>query len=60
LKLHDYDLAATSLLWMPLMEPLDPPTTKASLTDAINALNLSGRTVEAARLETELKLWSQP
>lgn len=54
LLIHDYDNAATSLLWMPLLEPLDPPTTAASLADAISALDLSGRTAEAARLRVEL------
>ncbi len=54
LATHDYDNAATSLLWVPFLEPLDPPTTAASLTDAITALNLAGRTAEAARLRIEL------
>jgi tetratricopeptide (TPR) repeat protein len=47
LLLNDYDRAVTSLLWMPVLEPLDPETTKASLTDAITALELSGRKQEA-------------
>ncbi len=50
LRIHDYDNAATHLLWMPLVEPLDPATTSASLAAAITALELSGRTEEAARL----------
>ena len=54
LQIHDYDNAATSLLWMPLLEPLDPPTTAASLADAITALEMSGRTMEAARLRIEI------
>lgn len=54
MSVHDYDNAATSLLWMPLMEPLDPPTTAASLADAITALEMSGRTMEATRLRTEI------
>jgi hypothetical protein len=53
LAVHDYDNAATSLLWMPLLEPLDPPTTEASLQQAITALELSGRSAEAARLRAE-------
>ena len=53
LLLHDYDNAAASLLWMPLLEPLDPPTTTASLTDAMTALERSGRTAEAARLRQD-------
>jgi len=53
LRIHDYDNAATHLLWMPLVEPLDPATTSASLADAITALELSGRTEEAARLRRE-------
>ena len=56
LATHDYDNAATSLLWMPLLEPLDPPTTKASLHDAIKALELSGRDSEAERLRQEYRL----
>ena len=54
MAVHDYDNAATSLLWMPLLEPLDPPTTAASLADAITALEMSGRTMEAARLRAEI------
>lgn len=53
LATHDYDNAATSLLWMPLLEPLDPPTTNASLQDAIAALELSGRQSEADKLRRE-------
>ena len=53
LATHDYDNAATSLLWMPLLEPLDPPTTKASLQDAIKALELSGRQSDADKLRGE-------
>lgn len=60
LATHDYDNAATSLLWMPLLEPLDPPTTAASLTDAISALELSGRMPEASRLRLELSQWQSP
>lgn len=56
LATHDYDNAATSLLWMPLLEPLDPPTTNASLEDAITALELSGRDSEAERLRQEYRL----
>jgi hypothetical protein len=53
LATHDYDNAATSLLWMPLLEPLDPPTTNASLQEAITALELSGRQSEADKLRRE-------
>lgn len=53
LATHDYDNAATSLLWMPLLEPLDPPTTNASLEDAITALEMSGRQSEADKLRRE-------
>lgn len=53
LATHDYDNATTSLLWMPLLEPLDPPTTNASLQDAITALELSGRQSEADKLRRE-------
>lgn len=59
MAVHDYDNAATSLLWMPLMEPLDPPTTAASLAEAITALEMSGRSMEATRLRTEV-LTMQP
>ena len=52
---HDYDRAATSLLWMPLLEPLDPATTAASLGDAVEALQLAGRTAEAAQFRIELE-----
>jgi tetratricopeptide (TPR) repeat protein len=53
LLMHDYDNAATSLLWMPLLEPLDPWTTAASLNDAVSALQLAGRTIEAESLRQE-------
>lgn len=56
LAVHDYDNAATSLLWMPLLEPLDPPSTNSSLLDAIKALELSGREAEAERLRREYRL----
>jgi hypothetical protein len=56
LATHDYDNAATSLLWMPLLEPLDPPTTNASLQDAITALESSGRQSEADKLRREYQL----
>ena len=32
LAIHDYDNASISLLWMPLVAPLDPPTTTACTT----------------------------
>ncbi len=60
LAIHDYDNAATSLLWMPLLEPLDPATTASSLTDAIMALDLSGRTAEAAQLRIEFLQTPRP
>lgn len=50
---HDYDNAATSLLWMPLLEPLDPATTRASISDAIFSLESSGRTLDAEKLRAE-------
>lgn len=50
LLLNEYDLAATSLLWMPLLEPLDAETTRASLIEAISALELAGRKPEADAL----------
>ena len=53
LAVHDYDNASTSLLWMPLVAPLDPPTTAACRDEAIGALKLSGRTAEAAQLQNE-------
>ena len=56
---HDYDKAATSLLWMPLLEPLDPATTAASLSDAVTALQLAGRTAEAAQFRIELEALSK-
>jgi hypothetical protein len=59
LLMHDYDNAATSLLWMPLLEPLDPWTTAASLNDAIAALQLAGRTTEAESLRQESLAESQ-
>ncbi len=52
---HDYDKASTSLLWMPLLEPLDPATTAASLNEAVTALQLAGRTAEAAQFRIELE-----
>ena len=53
LAIHDYDNASTSLLWMPLVAPLDPPTTTACKIEAIAALKLSGRIAEAAQLQNE-------
>lgn len=53
LAVHDYDNASTSLLWMPLVAPLDPPTTMACRNEAIIALKLSGRIAEAAQLQNE-------
>ena len=53
LTVHDYDNASTSLLWMPLVAPLDPPTTIACKNEAIGALKLSGRIAEAAQLQNE-------
>ena len=53
LAVHDYDNASTSLLWMPLVAPLDPPTTMACRDEAIGALKLSGRIAEAAQLRSE-------
>jgi len=53
LAAHDYDNACTSLLWMPLVAPLDPPTTKACTLEAITALEQSGRIAEAAQLSLE-------
>jgi len=54
LAVHDYDNASTSLLWMPLVAPLDPPTTLACTNEAIGALKKSGRIAEAAQLQREL------
>jgi hypothetical protein len=51
LALHDYDNASTSLLWMPLVAPLDPPTTTACTKEAITALKQSGRVAEAEQLQ---------
>ncbi|MCA9008796.1 MAG: hypothetical protein KDB01_03570 [Planctomycetaceae bacterium] len=51
LAAHDYDNASTSLLWMPLVAPLDPPTTAACTKEAIIALKQSGRIEEAAQLQ---------
>ncbi len=53
LAVHDYDNASTSLLWMPLVAPLDPPTTMACRNEAIGALKLSGRIAEAAQLQSQ-------
>ncbi len=54
LAVHDYDNASTSLLWMPLVAPLDPPTTLACTNEAIGALKKSGRIAEAIQLQREL------
>lgn len=54
LAIHDYDNASISLLWMPLVAPLDPPTTTACTKEAITALKESGRVAEAAQLQREL------
>ena len=53
LAIHDYDNASNSLLWMPLVAPLDPPTTVACTNEAIGALKKSGRIAEAAQLQLE-------
>jgi len=50
LAVHDYDNASTSLLWMLLVAPLDPPTTTACTKEAISALTQSGRVAEAEQL----------
>jgi hypothetical protein len=54
LAVHDYDNASTSLLWMPLVAPLDPPTTTACTNEAITALKQSGRVAEAEQLQRDL------
>ncbi len=54
LAVHDYDNASTSLLWMPLVAPLDPPTTTACTREAITALRQSGRVREAEQLQRDL------
>ena len=54
LAVHDYDNASTSLLWMPLVAPLDPPTTVACTKEAITALKHSGRVAEAEQLQRGL------
>ncbi len=54
LAVHDYDNASTSLLWMPLVAPLDPPTTVACTKEAITALKQSGRVAEAEQLQRDL------
>lgn len=53
--IYDDDLAAISLLWMPLMEPLDPWTTQSSLKEALEALESSGRHQEADVLRREFQ-----
>ena len=55
MQLHENDRAIVSLLWMPLMEPWDPPTTAASLTDALTLFDQSGRSAEGQRLIPELE-----
>lgn len=55
MQLHENDRAIVSLLWMPLMEPWDPPTTAASLTDALTLFDQSGRSIEGQRLLPELE-----
>jgi hypothetical protein len=59
-KDHDYDKACASLLWMPLLEPLDPPTTAASFRDAIEVLKRAGRIEEAAQFQRELDALKPP
>ena len=54
LAVHDYDNASPSLLWMPLVAPLDPPTTAACTKEAITALKQSGRVAEAEQLQRSL------
>lgn len=54
LAVHDYDNASTSLLWMPLVAPLDPPTTIACTKEAIIALRQSGRAEDAAQMQLRL------
>ena len=59
LAVHDYDDASTSLLWMPLVAPLDPPTTMARKAEAIEALKQSGRLAQAGQLQRELDIASK-
>ncbi len=47
LLLNEYDSAATSLMWMPLVEPLSPDLCRTSLTEAATAFEMSGRRKEA-------------
>ena len=55
LALHDYDNACTSLLWMPLVAPLDPPTTVACTKEAIAALRAIRPYQDAAKLQLQLE-----
>ncbi len=51
---HDYDAAALSLMWMPMMSPHDPATAASSLFEASVALVGAGRHAEASRVLAEL------
>lgn len=53
-KAHQYDDAALSLLWMPLMQPTDPALAAASLAKAIDNLIKAGRSQEAETMQLDL------
>lgn len=51
---HNYDLAATDYLWLPLMDAPDPALAALSMEGAIRCLDRSGQPAAAARLRSEL------
>jgi len=53
-RAHQYDNAALSLLWMPLMQPTDPALAAVSLSHAIDNLTKAGRVHEAATAGLDL------
>ena len=57
-RLNEDDRAAVSLLWMPLIAPLDPQHCRRALQDAVEVLQRSGRPVEAAGLQEEIAEWT--
>lgn len=57
MRFYEYDTAAVSLMWMPLMCPDDRVTAAASLRDAAEAMRQSGRAAAAAQVTGELMAW---
>jgi hypothetical protein len=55
LRLNEDDGAAISLLWMPLVAPLDPWHCRRAMRDVVEVLERSGRPGDSLRLRGELE-----